>query len=71
MTLETLQARLDALLEAALSGKLIVEFDGSKVQYRSMRELREAIQLCRDEIAKLSSPSSRQRAIFADTGRCG
>lgn len=37
------QAQLDALQKALVNGKTKVEHDGSKVEYRSLNDLRSAI----------------------------
>jgi hypothetical protein len=46
------QAQLTALRTALASGVLIVEYDGKRVQYRSVSELQEAIRTVAAAIAQ-------------------
>lgn len=43
-------AQLDAIDAALTSGELIVEYEGKKVQYRSMADLMQARELVRAEL---------------------
>lgn len=53
-TLSELQARREALMEAIQSGELRVRYGDRDVTYRSLSDMRTALSLIDDEIARLS-----------------
>lgn len=60
-------AQLQAIEKAIGSGALIVEHDGKKVQYRSMKELLDARDVVRAELihAGLLAPANATRVSYA------
>lgn len=67
-TLSELQARREALEKALASGHRRVEYDGNSVEYRSVAEIRSALSVVSNDIARLSGARRRKR-IFISAAR--
>ncbi len=60
-------AQRDALKQAIVSGVLRLSYDGKNVEYRSMAELRSALNDVEAALARDSGkPQTRQIKIYAD-----
>ncbi|MER9393887.1 MULTISPECIES: hypothetical protein [unclassified Mesorhizobium] len=66
--LELLKAQKAALLKAMRSGALIVQHGDKRVQYRSMSEMRDALDGIKDEIADLEG-APKKRVFYIDARR--
>ncbi|ESZ63506.1 hypothetical protein NL532_00070 [Mesorhizobium sp. C120A] len=66
--LELLQAQKAALLKAMRSGALIVRHGDKSVQYRSIGEMKDALDSIKDEIAELEG-SKKKRVFYLDARR--
>lgn len=57
--------QLQALQDALASGELTVEFDGKRVTYRSVDELRQAIAVVEGALADAGTVPARTRVSYA------
>lgn len=57
--------QLQALQDALASGELTVEFDGKRVTYRSIDDLRKAIATVQGELAADGTVPARTRVSYA------
>lgn len=61
--------QLEALEAAIGTGELVVEFDGKKVQYRSMAELIQARDVVRSELVKSGLLPAEPRISYTSFSR--
>lgn len=57
--------QLQALQDALASGELTAEFDGKRVTYRSIDDLRQAIAVVEGELAAAGVVTARTRVSYA------
>lgn len=62
------QAMIDALEEALFSGELSIAYQGKRVEFRSVTEIREALAVARAEKAAASG-TLRRRVYMKDPPR--
>ena len=62
---EDYAAKIGRLEEALSSGELTVESDGDRVTYRSVPELRQAIELLKTSQREAAAPSRRSMTTVA------
>ena len=62
-------AQLQALQDALASGELTVEFDGKRVTYRSIAELKAAIAVVEDALAAAGEVTAPTRVSYASLSK--
>lgn len=52
------QTQIDALEEALASGELEVEYDGKRVKFRSIDELKKSLAYCKESVNGANDPGA-------------
>lgn len=64
-TSQQIEAQIESLREAMAGGVLSIEYQGRKVTYRSMAEMRQAMALLKDQLAEANGSTCGTQRRFA------